>query len=564
MLNKKSKKSPGGHEAEASWAQRGRSRSKGARARHFRLNITLAVILGLLSVSITAVTAWAFNVTNSPYNLPNVYIEGVYVGSMTKEQTIQSLEQAGWREKAAEPLRVELPAGVSFELDYIDSGIVLSLEEAAELASSYGHSHNVYGNLGKYLKNQYSSVDLAAESHVNAEYVRSRVDEAIASFMEKTADTGYEPDMENGVVRLMKGAGQMQIDAEKLTEQAIAYMQQGKLLLEKKLPDNQLAMPDFQLLHDEICVEAQDAVYGEKFEVIDEVIGLGFDVEAAKQSWEKAAPTEYYEISLELVQPEITGDELRSRLYRDRLGSQTTLYTYSSDNRINNIALAASKFNGMILYPGDTFSFNEVVGKRTEEAGFLSAGAYSDGEVVQEIGGGICQVSSTLYCASMYAQMKTVYRESHYFKVDYLPVGYDATVSWSKPDFKFRNDREYPVKLVTYCNNELKTLTVEIWGTDVDGSYVELTCWEEPIFDEEFTDVVIGTNALAYRNIYDKYGNFIKKVQEPYSVYHLHEDEIEWPEDAIEEDEDDEDNPDILSGILGALNQQDNGSILIP
>ena len=69
---------------------------------------------------------------------------------------------------------------------------------------------------------------------------------------------------------------------------------------------------------------------------------------------------------------------------------------------------------------------------------------------------------------------------------------------------------------------------------------------------------------MATRMVYDKDGNFIKKVQEPYSVYHLHEDEIVWPEDADKEDEDDEDNPDILVDILGALNQQNNGSILIP
>ena len=272
MRNKNTRRSPARHEAEPSPARR---RGYSRRARYFKLKISLAIIFGLLSVGITAVTVWAFNVTNSPYNLPNVYVEGVYVGSMTKAETIAALEQAGWRDRAAEPMQVKLPADVSFELDLIQAGIVLSVEEAAELATEYGHSSNVYGNLGRYLKNQYISVDLATESHVDEEYVRSHVDEAIALFMDKTVDKGYELDMENGLVRLMKGAGQMEINGEKLTAQAISYMQQGKLLLEKALPDNQLTMPDFQALHDEICVEAQDAVYTEKFEVIDEVIGFG-------------------------------------------------------------------------------------------------------------------------------------------------------------------------------------------------------------------------------------------------------------------------------------------------
>ena len=376
---------------------------------------------------------------------------------------------------------------------------------------------------------------------IDKEYIRTQADKGIAEFMEKTADTGYETDIENGVIRLMKGAGQMQIDAEKLTEQIAASMVRGERLLEKTGPDNELSMPDFQKIYDEVCVEAQDAAYTEKFEVIDEVVGLKFDIAQAQENWKAAKPCEYYEIALELVEPAVKGEELRSRLYRDRLGSQTTLFTYSSDNRISNIKLSASKFDGMILYPGEVFSFNDIVGKRTQEAGFLLAGAYSDGEVVEEIGGGICQVSSTLYCAAMYAQMKTMYRESHYFKVDYLPLAYDATVSWPKPDFRFRNDREYPVKIAAYTDDDAKCLVVEIWGTDTDGSYVELSYVESPLYDEEYTDVVIGTSARAYRNIYDKDGNFLRKQGEPYSTYHLHEDEIEWPEgvnpDPEEEDE---------------------------
>ena len=547
MFNKKAKKAPAHRKAS-----------------FFKLKLTLAIICGLLSVSITAVTVWAFNITNSDLNLPNVYVNGVFVGSMTEAQTVEKLEELGWKEESDKPMVVKLPADVSFEVDVVKSGVMFSVEEAAQFAHDYGHGSNVYGNLSKYLKNKFSPVDISdIYGGINYDYIRAEVEKGIALFNEKTADKGYELDEENAVLRLMKGAGQMEIKADRLTEQLTHMMITGERVLEKNSIDNTLTMPDFQKLYDEVCVEAKDAEYTEKFEVIEQVVGRTFDIAQAQENWDTAKPTEYYEIPLNLVEPEISSEELLSRLFRDRLGSQTTLYTYSSDNRINNIKLSASKFDGMILYPGDTFSFNEVVGKRTEEAGFLSAGAYLDGEVVQEIGGGICQVSSTLYCASMYAQMKTVYRESHYFKVDYLPLAYDATVSWSKPDFKFRNDREYPVKLVVYTDDEAKSITVEIWGTDTDGSYVELTNWQEPIYDKEYTDVVIGTNALATRMVYDKDGKLIKKVQEPYSVYHLHADEIQWPEDAMEKDEDDEDNPDILSGILGALDQQNNGAIII-
>lgn len=549
------KKSNNSEEIKENKPRHEESKKPKKRARFFRLKLTLAIILALLSFSIIGVTVAALNVTSSETNLPNIYVNGIFVGGMTEEQTLKTLEDAGWKESTDAPMVVKLPAGVSFQLDVVKSGAMFSLEDAASLAYRYGHSSGVYGNLWKYLRNRVEPVDVSeVYGGLNEEYILQETEKAVKLFMEKTADKGYELDLENSVLRLMKGAGQMQIDAANLSSQLGHAMMQGEREFVKDRHDNNLSAPDFNKLHEEIYVEAQDAHYLDTFEVVDEVKGLDFDVSEAEEIWKNAAAAEYYEIPLSVIEPEVSGEELRSRLFRDRLGSQTTLYTYSSDNRISNIRLCASKFDGMILYPGETFSFNEAVGKRTREAGFLEAGAYSDGQVVQEVGGGICQVSSTLYCAAMYAQMKTVYRESHYFKVDYLPLGYDATVSWSKPDYKFRNDREYPVRLAAWCDEYGKSLTVEIWGTDVDGSYVELTRWEAPVYDEEYTEVQIGTAAIAYRNIYDKDGNFLYRVEEPYSMYHLHEDEIQWPEEVLEEEQG------ILDGILGALEEEENSS----
>ena len=169
------------------------------------------------------------------------------------------------------------------------------------------------------------------------------------------------------------------------------------------------------------------------------------------------------------------------------------------------------------------------MGQRTAEAGFLEAGAYDNGEVVQEIGGGICQVSSTLYCAIMFAQLETVERTNHYFKVDYLDYGLDATVSWPSPDFKFKNSRDYPVKIVAYCNDEDKSLTIEIWGTDVDGSYVELRTTKLVVYDSVYVNTAVGYGVSAYRTVYDAEGNFLYEVEEPYGIYYRHDDEIQWP-----------------------------------
>ena len=144
------------------------------------------------------------------------------------------------------------------------------------------------------------------------------------------------------------------------------------------------------------------------------------------------------------------------------------------------------------------------------------------------MGGGICQVSSTLYCATLFANLETVSRTNHYFRVDYLPIAYDATVSWPTPDFKFRNNREYPIKIVAYTTDE-KDLTVEIHGTDVDGSYVELTNSSYVVYDTTYTSVIVGWGAKATRHVYDADGNLIATIDEPYGIYNKHADDIEWP-----------------------------------
>ena len=211
-------------------------------------------------------------------------------------------------------------------------------------------------------------------------------------------------------------------------------------------------------------------------------------------------------IPLTMTQPEFTAAQLKELLFRDLLGAQMTYYAGSTAERINNIRLAAAKLDGLILLPGESFSYNEVVGKRTEEAGFQYADAYSDGQVVPELGGGICQVSSTLYSASLYARMKILSRTNHYFKVGYLDYGMDATVSWGGPDYKFRNDRELPVKIAAYLNEDESSLVVELWGTDFDGIKVQLRTVVEPVYDSEYTDVQIGNSVKTFGDLYDANG----------------------------------------------------------
>jgi len=254
------------------------------------------------------------------------------------------------------------------------------------------------------------------------------------------------------------------------------------------------------------------------------VVGCDFDVEEAKDIWTAAELAKTVEIPLEIVYPEVTTEYLEGLLFRDQLGFSATYYPNSVDNRISNLNKAADAINGIILYPGDVFSYNETLGQRTLEAGFLPAGAYENGEVVEEVGGGICQISSTLYSAMLYGyKLTTVERYPHYFPVDYLEKGYDATVSWPSPDFKFRNDRDFPIKIVCYYDNNARGVAVEIWGTNLDGHRIELKKETLAYNNAKYPWIHEGYGVQVFRYVYDANGMQVDQINEIYDIYHTHE-----------------------------------------
>ncbi|NMA65504.1 MAG: hypothetical protein GX957_04580 [Clostridiaceae bacterium] len=187
---------------------------------------------------------------------------------------------------------------------------------------------------------------------------------------------------------------------------------------------------------------------------------------------------EYEEILLpvEFIAPLVTKEELENIVFRDTLAAFTTYFQTNTQNNINrgiNIGLAAESIDGTILLPGEEFSFNEVVGPRTPEKGYKSAHIYVQGEIRDGIGGGICQVSTTLYNAVLRANLEVTERHNHMFTVGYVPLGTDAAVSYGYADLKFKNTTGYPLKIEAVvqknavgfkliCTNEYPDLKVKL------------------------------------------------------------------------------------------------------
>lgn len=525
---KKAAAKPAETDAQAAKPPRPRKPKKS----HKGLIITLVVVSVLLAAIAVGLILWADSVTASDTNLPGIYVGSTNVGGLTENETLELLKEQQWDKSVSGTMTVQLPAGQSFRIDYIRSGAVLTAESAAAAAYRYGHGSNKFDNLKTYISSLMTPVDITeGDKSLNRDYIMTLVTRALERFDKHIGDGSYTVDEAASEMVYIKGAGQIKLDAEDVYAKAVEGLKALESSVSYALPAQDVTAPDFNALHTELMREPHDAYYDkETGEIVPDVKGFAFDVSEAESLWNAAGLLEEVRIPVKIDMPEMTAEQLVASLFRDKLGSQTTLYTYSSDARINNIKLCAAKLNGLVLNPGEEFSFNGTIGQRTTEAGFKAAAAYNDGQVVQEVGGGICQVSSTIYCAAMLAQMTTVERTCHMFVVTYLPYGLDATVSWPGPDYKFRNDRDYPVKIVAYCNDADKSITIEIWGTDVDGSYVELTSGYGYRYDSTYPDVVIGYSAVSYRNIYDKDGNLIDRVFEASSSYDLHEDEIKWPE----------------------------------
>jgi vancomycin resistance protein YoaR len=217
-------------------------------------------------------------------------------------------------------------------------------------------------------------------------------------------------------------------------------------------------------------------------------------------------------LPVKFIEPKVTTSIFSANLFKDTIGTASTNFNTNSVNNANravNMRLSVSKINGKILLPGDVFSFNDVVGPRTADRGYKSANSYIGGKIVQDIGGGICQVSTTLYNSTLKSDLETVFRSNHMFTVGYVPFGQDAAVSYDSTDFKFKNNTNMPIKIlgsVTSSNqvvfsilgtNETPNKTIEISNVQIGSTPAPVRYVNDPTLPEGQT-VVVNSGMAGY------------------------------------------------------------------
>lgn len=261
---------------------------------------------------------------------------------------------------------------------------------------------------------------------------------------------------------------------------------------------------------------------------------------AALDKWEKGTVVTVDPV---ITQPKITKEELTANF---SLIAAYTTDTTKDSNRNTNIDLACKAINGTALMPGETFSFNEATGQRTTAKGYKSAGAIAAGQSIEEVGGGICQVSSTLFNAAARANLEIVSRSPHAWPSTYVNIGEDATVNWPNLDFKFKNNTQSPIFLIAYYKD--RKMSAEIWGMSLgEGVTIDLKSQviktTEPPYESKYvynaelpygtqkttvkarTGYVVETDKVWYKN-----GEEIKRELLHTSTYKAYQQVIEYNE----------------------------------
>ncbi len=492
----------------------------------------IAVIVCVCVVALLLAGAAGFGVyvSGSDTIYPKVSVNGTDVGGMTAAEAASALEAAGWGE-GEKTVTVELPLEHTLTVNAADVGAELTAREAADRAFDYCHGGTIIENVMAYVRCLVSGAEVEIKAEVDEAALADIVREEVTQVKSGLMTSGVE--IKGDTLEVVKGASAVEIDESELmslVKTALEDMKYGPL--DYELEVNASVELDIDELYNSICCEAKDAYYDkEKKEVVESVTGVDFNKAEAQKLWDAAELGETVEIPLELTEPERTTEYVESRLFADDLGETvTTSLAGSTQNRITNVQLAAASIDGIILAPGEQFSYNDALGERTTERGYKAAGAYSGGQVVQEVGGGICQVSSTLYYAALLANLQIDVRTCHYFPVGYLPAGLDATVSWGGPEFKFTNNRDWPIKIEASVDTAKNTVSVHIVGTDEDGSYVQMTYATWLVYgNSEYPETATGYKAATYRSVFDKNGNLLSKELEAYSEYHYHEEDIVYP-----------------------------------
>lgn len=478
------------------------------------------ITLLILAVLLSAALILLIPIVTDPYDcrmVEGVSIGGLPLDGMTRKEARIALQDALNAQLLSQDLTISLPEET---ITLTPSQVMLETDvrSAVKDAYQYGRSDASGGEL--VLLNYITLNETAIRDALNS--YAAKYDTAYSPFayvLEGDApalSTANFTEAPCQTLAITLGVPDVRLDVDALYQQILTVCDNVlrdpsgyQVTVDNISPLKTPQAPDLDAIYAELAKEpVNDTLDMETYAHVPGSYGCQFDREAAAALLAEAAPGETVRIPMEYAAPEILGDQV---YFRDLLGHCETRHTNDA-NRNTNLTLLCAALDGLILQPGEEFSYNGAVGERTPERGYKPANAYSGNRVVKDYGGGVCQGSTTLYNCALLADLEILERYCHGATVGYVPLGLDAAVNWStQTDLRFRNNFHFPIMLKAELSDGY--VKMQILGTDEKDYYIEMRSGSSE------GDGV--TYASSYKYKYSKEtGELISKELEARSTYY--------------------------------------------
>lgn len=434
-------------------------KSRREKAKEDKRKITFIIIMAVLIcvVSVFSVIFAMLNIKNTNI-LSGIYVLNIDVSNMTKEEALKKVDNI---------INEKLTSDITLKYNDYETivnnsqfGIQFDNQKAISNAYNVGKENNIVVNNYKILFAKLHKINIEPELIINSETLQNKIREISAKLPNAVVENSY----------YIEGNKLNSEEFKEMLYVQIKNINSKNNIIELPVREADPEPINLEKIRKEIYKEPKDAYIEENpFKVYTHVNGVDFNITMEESEKIIQADKQEYEIPLKITIPEKTIADLGEKAFPDQLSTYTTRYNSGNYNRSNNLELAAKAINGTVLMPGETFSYNQTVGERTISAGYKAAAAYAGGKVIQDVGGGICQISSTLYNAVLLANLEITDRSNHCFETSYVPAGRDATVNWGTVDFQFKNNRKYPIKIETTAGGGIAT--AKIHGLKEENEY---------------------------------------------------------------------------------------------
>lgn len=481
---------------------------------HNRTPVIVAICVALIAVTLCIAAGYLYfmNADLDGIILENISVAGVDVGGMTQADAIIAVRAATENTYSMTPMTIKvMDSQTEIPTKYLGT---LDVRGAVKAAYKFGNS----GTPSKQQQEQQIAmsvgyqVDLTPYLDLNESAIRQILADLGAEYNSTLTQSSYEiaGTAPSQTLIIQLGVPEYGLDLNQLYNQVLEAYSANQFEVIGQCGMIEPEPIDLDAIFAQNYIAPTDAYYDSLTRgIVAEIDGYGFDLDSAKKTLSDAKYGTTVKIPFSALKADITRETLNTMLFRDTLATYTGS-SPSMKDRDTNLRLACEAINGLILYPGDVFSYNDTLGERTTSRGYRPGPSYSGNKTVMTIGGGICQVSSALYYCALKAEMQILLRKSHGFMPSYMPVGLDATVSWGSIDFRFKNTLDYPVRIEASASGGKTTVT--LIGTELRDYRVELE--PEILSTTEYKTTykaMSANNAEGYKN-----GDYIT---EPYTGY---------------------------------------------